>query len=112
MGSPLGLVLASMFVVELETSVILILGRLLLKCKRYVDGTICYVKIGTVNGNLNKLNGFHQIIQFAYELEKNNKLAFLDVLLIRDNDMIENTVYRRPTNSDIYLNWRLFSLCS
>ena len=61
--------------------------------------------------NLNKLNGFHQNIQFTYESEKNNKLAFLDVLMIRNKDTIESTVYRKPTNSDIYLNWK-FSPCS
>ena len=45
-------------------------------------------------------------------MEKNNKLAFLDVLLIRNKDSIETTVYRKPTNSDIYLNWKSFSLGS
>ena len=64
-----------------------------------------------MNDILSKLNGFHQNLQFTYKLEKNNQLAFLDVLLICDN-MIETTVYRNPTNSDIYLNWKWFSPCS
>ena len=59
-----------------------------------------------MNDILNKLNGFHQNIQFTYELETNNKLAFLNVFLIRNK---ETAVYRKPTNSDIYLNWKLFS---
>ena len=58
MGSPLGPVLAGIFMVELETSIIPTLGRSLLKWKRYVDDTFCCVKIGTVNDILNKLNGF------------------------------------------------------
>ena len=45
-----------------------------------------------MNDILNKLNGFHQNIQFTNELEKNNKLAFLDVLLNRNKDAIETTV--------------------
>ena len=49
MESPLGSVLAGIFMVELETSVIPTLGRLLLKWKIYVDNTFCYIKIGTVN---------------------------------------------------------------
>ena len=61
MGSPLGPVLAGIFMVELETSVIPTLGRLLLKWKIYVDNTFCYIKIGTVN-ILNEWNGFHQNI--------------------------------------------------
>ena len=64
-----------------------------------------------MNDILNKLNGFHQKIQFTNELE-NNKLAVLDVLLICNKDTIETTVYRKPTNSDIYLNWKSFSPCS
>ena len=75
----LGPVLAGLYMLEAETSIIATLGRPLLKWKRYVDDTFCCVKIGTVNDILNKLNGFHQNIQFTYKLEKNDKLAFLDV---------------------------------
>ena len=42
-----------------------------------------------MNDILNKLNGFHQNIQFTNELEKNNKLAFLDVLLNRNRYVFE-----------------------
>ena len=72
-----------------------------MKSERYVDDTFCYVKIGT-----------QQNIQFTYESENNNQLAFLDVLLIRNNTTIKTTVYRKSTNSDIYLNWKSFSPCS
>ena len=98
--------------VELEASIIPTLGRSLLKWKRYVDKKFCYVKIGSVNDiltNSDKLNDFHQNIQLTYELEKNNKIPFLDVLLILNKDTIETTVYRKPANSDIYLNWKSFS---
>ena len=77
-------------------------------CRRYT----LLRKIGTVNDVLNKLNGFHRNIQFTNELETNTKLAFLDVLLIRNKDTIETTIYRKPTKSDLYLNWKSFSLCS
>ena len=72
--------------------------------KRYIDDTFYYVKIGTVNGILIELNDFHQSTPFIYELEKVSKSAFLDVLLIPNKDTIETTFYRKPTNSDIYLN--------
>ena len=29
-----------------------------------------------------------------------------------NKDAIETTVYRKPTNGDIYLNWKSFSPCS
>ena len=40
------------------------------------------------------------------ELEVENSLPFLDVLVKRnDNDDIETSVYRKKTNTDIYMNW-------
>ena len=112
MRSPLGPALSGIFMAELETSVIPPLGRSLLKWKRYVDNALCYKKSGTVNDILNKLNNFHQNRQSTCELEKTNKLAFLDVLLICNKDKIKTAAYRKPTKSDIYLNWNSFSPCS
>ena len=36
-----------------------------------------------------------------YELEKENKLPFLDVLFVRFGTKIEMTVYRKSTNNNI-----------
>ena len=51
------------------------------------------------------MNSFHEQIQFTYEVEHNNKLTFLDILLIKNANKIDTTVYRKPTNNDVYLNW-------
>ena len=80
-----------------------------LNWKRFVDYTIGYVKNGSIDIILPKLNSFHPNIQFTYEVEEENKLSFLDVLLIRNGNFIETKIYRKPTNNDIYLNWNLFS---
>ena len=93
MGSPLVPVLANIFMVELERSVIPTLMD-----KMSID----YV--------LKMLNGFHRNIQFTYQVEINSKISFLDVLVIRDsNNNINTTVYRKNTNNDIYLNWESFA---
>ena len=47
MRSCVGPILAGIFMLELETSIIRTLGRPLLKWKRYVDDTFYYVKIGS-----------------------------------------------------------------
>ena len=53
-----------------------------------------------------ELNAFHRNIKFTHELEEENSLPFLDVLVKRnDNDDIETSVYRKKTNTDIYMNW-------
>ena len=46
---------------------------------------------------------------FTIEIEKGNKIAFLDVLLIRYEDLINTTVYHKKTNTDLYINWKSFS---
>ena len=59
---------------------------------------------------MNQLNSFDKNIQFTFEMEEENKLAFLDVMVIRNtNDTINTTVYRKPTNVDIYINWHSHS---
>ena len=47
------------------------------------------------------LNSFHRNRQFMYEEEKDRKIPFLDVLLIKKNDTFETFVYRKPTNKGI-----------
>ena len=102
MGSPFGPILPGIFVVELKTTIVPTLDNLLRKWKRYVDDTYCIVKTDSVNEILLKLNSFHMKIQIAYKVETNNMLPFLDVLVIRNNNNIETTVYRKPTNDDSF----------
>ena len=107
--SLLGPILTGIFMVELETTIVPTLGNLLGKWKRYVDDTYCIAITDSVNEILLKLNSFHMNIQFTYEAESNNMLPFLYILVIPKNNDIETTVYRKPTNNDIYLNWNSFS---
>ena len=109
MGSPLGPVLAGIFMVELETRIIPTVTDNISHWTRYVDDTFAFIKKGYVGHVLVRLNSFHKNIQFTYELENQNKLPFLDVLLIRRGNKIETTVYRKSTNNDIYLNWGSFA---
>ena len=54
------------------------------------------------------LNGSHPSIQFTCEIESNNRLSFPDVLIIRNGQSIETCVYRKPTNTNIYIYWNSF----
>ena len=105
MGSPLGPVLDSIFMVELETRIVSTLGNMVLNWKRFVDDTIGYVENCSIHIILSKLNSVDPNIQFTYEVEGGKKLSFLDVLLVRNGNFIETKVDRKPTNNDIYLNW-------
>ena len=109
MGSPLGPVLANIFMVELEQNIIPTLSKDISLWKRYVDDTICFVNSNRISHVLESLNSFHSNIKFTVEIEKGNKIAFLDILLIRYKDLINTTVYRKKTNTDLYINWKSFS---
>ena len=110
MGNPLGAVIANIFMVELENSLVPTLSDVLVKWQRYVDDTIAFVKDGEVNNVLIVLNRYHKDIQFTHELEEDGVLPFLDVLLRRQEDnKLRMKVYRKKTNSDIYLHWNSFA---
>ena len=78
MGSPLGPILANIFMTELEIAMISSLGNYLQNWKQFVDDTFAFaspVKIGYI---VNQLNSLDENIQLNFEMEEENKLAFLD----------------------------------
>ena len=107
-GSSLGPLLAGIFIVKLETRMIPILANMILNWRSFVDDIIGYVKNGSIDIILSKLNSLHTNIPFTYQIEEETKLP-LDVLLIRNGNFIETKVYRKPTNNHIYLNWNSFA---
>ena len=95
MGSPLGPVLAGIFMVELERTILPTLKEHMSPWKRYVDDTISYIKEESIEHVLSKLNGYHENIEFTYEIEKDGKLLVIDILVIRKDYEVEKTVYSK-----------------
>ena len=65
MGSPLAPLLPEIFMIELERSLIPNPQKIAF-WRRYVDDTICFVKIGLIEYIRSLLNSFHRNIQFTY----------------------------------------------
>ena len=103
MGWQLGPALADIFMVELESKIVPVLQQNLHFWKQYVDDNICFVKIGTINYITKILNNFDANITFTYEVEKDCKLPFLDVLLIKKGNNIITTVYCKATTNKFTL---------
>ena len=106
MGSPLGALFANIFMCELENTIVPQLGDSILHWTRYVDDTFAFIKPEKKVEVQEKLDSFHEKIRFTHEDEEANSIAFLDVAVTRGNDKkLETSVYRKPTNTDVYMNW-------
>ena len=104
MGSPLGPVLADLFLIELEKAILPELTECNKYWKRYVDDRILFVKLGAINHIIIKVYSFDKNIKFTFEKEDKGTLSSLDVLIQRNSNSIVRTIFRKPTNNDIYLN--------
>ena len=77
--------------------------------KRYVDDVFVLLKSENhVDNLLFSLNCKHPNIRFAYEIEKDRSLAFLDIDVYRGNNKFETSVHRKSTFSGVYTNYRSF----
>ena len=109
MKSLLGPVITGIFMVELEKSLIPNLMEHMSPWKQYGDNTIAIIKLSSIVHVLPILNSFNQNIEFTYELEQNGKINFLDLMLIRTNDTLKTTIYRKTTHNGVYLHCNSFA---
>ncbi|XP_053691137.1 uncharacterized protein LOC128739666 [Sabethes cyaneus] len=65
------------------------------------DDIFSIIKKGELETILAAMNGTHRNIHFTYELEKDGKLPFLDIIIIRQIESTETEIeiYRKPTNT-------------
>lgn len=77
-------------------------------CKFYVDDSFIILSKRLINKfyeHINEVGKKTGNIKFTIEYETNDSLPFLDVLVKRSGHKIETSVYRKPTNSNRYLNF-------
>ena len=108
MGSPLGPILANIFVGYHEQQLFESCSEPVLY-RRYVDDifTIFNGREEMVQFH-EKLSNLHSSLVFTEEEEINNTLPFLDVLVERFNDEFITSVYRKPTFNGDYVPWSSF----
>ena len=83
MGSPLGQMVAGIFIKHLEHTLIPKLTEHINPQEKYNDDNISIIKEKSIAHVLRIFNSFHENIEFTLEVEKNGKIAFLDVLIIQ-----------------------------
>ena len=107
MGSPLGPILANVFVgfceemIDHEKWPIFYI--------RYVDYTFTMIHKKEHSVQLfNALNQIHPALQFTMEVEDDGRLPFLDVQIKKQKKEFVRSVYCKPTFSGLYTRWDLF----
>ena len=108
MGSPLGPIIANIFMNDFEEKHMEeLINKGVKSWDRFVDDTCVIVKFKeNADQILNFLNEQHNKIKFTLETEKDNSLNFLDVKIKRkDNLCLETSTYRKPTFTGVMLNW-------
>ena len=54
---------------------------------------------------INTFNSYDSNLQFTFELEQDKRINFLDITLIRNNNMIITNWFRKQTSSDRVINY-------
>jgi hypothetical protein len=107
MGSPLSPILANLFLEMIETEFLPTYNKPLPSLwLRYVDDVLALVpdNFDTLDF-LAHINSFFPTLKFTFECEINNSIPFLDVMIHRFDSYFKFNVYRKPTNSNLYLHY-------
>lgn len=105
MGSPASPVIADVIMeVLLDTSLEKMKKRPKILTK-YVDDLFGIVKREEIDNTLTILNSFHRQIQFTMEEETNNRLPYLDSVVIRQGHLLKLDWYQKPTASGRIINF-------
>ena len=107
MGSPINPIVANLFMEDLETRAIQFAQNPPSFWRRFVDDTLTIMQSSQIDNFLQHLNSIDQHIQFTKEEARpDGSMPFLDVLIPpREDGSLDTTVYRKPTHTDVYLQW-------
>jgi len=107
MGAPISPILSEIYLQFLENKKIFdnLKEEKIVGYFRYVDD-ILIIYNGNITDVEQVLSSFNDVtasLTFTLEQEKENKLNFLDLSIIKATDKISFGIYRKPTTSDIII---------
>ncbi len=105
MGSPISMTMANLVMEDLENRIFSSSNDVLM-WRRFVDDTFVILPEKYIPSFFSYINSMEESITFTMEKENDDQLSFLDVLVKREPDFTFSTcVYRKPTNTDRYLQF-------
>ncbi|XP_022806126.1 uncharacterized protein LOC111343224 [Stylophora pistillata] len=105
MGSPLGPLMAKVFMCHLEEKLTHNGLMPLQLYKRYVDDTLARMASADAAAEfLSILNGLHPSLTFTMEFPVDNKIPFIGIEIVKNGTKLGTQVYRKPTNTGLLLH--------
>jgi hypothetical protein len=105
MDSPLSLVMVKFFMEKLKKMALNQAAHTPLSWICYVDDTFSPHGPDWLREFLDHLNSVHQNTEFTMQMERDDHLPFLDIDIYgRADGSLANTVYCKPTHTNLYLN--------
>lgn len=106
MGFSVSVVVANLVMENLENNALQSFNAKPKVYKRFVDDTIAALKTALIDAFNGHLNAQNPRIKFTIERYHPDGLAFLDTLnKVEDNGRIDISAYRKPTQTDRYLQF-------
>ena len=107
MGSPISPIVANLFMEDFEVQTIMTTPSPSVLWKRFVDYTFTIIHKQHKYSFLEHLNNINPSIKFtSEETRPDGAMPFLDILITtKDDGSLQNSVYRKPTHTDLYLQW-------
>ena len=105
MGNPVSSFLADLVMDDLESNCLNSLDFSPLFYIRFADDIPTCIPHSKINYILNDLNSYDTNLKFTYELEKDSKISFLDLQLVKIHNRIITDCYQIPTYSGRVLNF-------
>ena len=106
MGSPVSPIIANIYMEYFGSLAITSSPTLIKWWFRYIDDVHSATRKDHVNKFQEHINSSDLYIKFTIELPGTDGLPFLDILTKSTPNSIESTVYRKPTNTDRYLDYK------
>lgn len=104
MGNTLSPFLANIFLSHLETKLQKEIKDFSKAQFRYVNQILCIIQNDfNINKFLVIMNNMHPSTKFTHELEQQNKIPFLDIMIIRHPNHLEFNIYRKATDTNNYI---------
>ena len=107
MGSPINPIVANLYMENLEVRAINTSPHPPLMWKRFVDDTFVVIKAAHKHEFLEHINSIDHHIQFTSEDSRpDGSMPFMDMMITpKEDGRLSTTVYRKPTHTDLYLQW-------